>query len=71
MLKPKKLCETNKEALRWCKTRKAKITFCEDEGEGGTYVYFLIHIGKRFKKAPTLIKTVNKWIGYFNKEHGT
>ena len=68
MGKPKKLCTTNKEALRWCKTRKVKIAFCEDDGEGGTYVYFQVWLGKRRKVAPTLIQAVNKWIKHFNKE---
>ena len=64
----KKLCENNKEALRWCKTRKVKITF-EDYKGSNENVNFVVHLGTRSKFGNTLIQAVNKWIKHFNKKH--
>jgi len=62
----RKLCSTNKEALRWCKTRRAKLMFkdCADTGRVECFLY----LGKKLMRAETLIKVVNKWIKHFNKE---
>ena len=61
----KKLCCTNKDALRWCKTRRAKIIFNEMDDSGIVCVVFL---GKREKYGKTLIQAVNNWIKHFNKD---
>jgi len=63
-MKLKKLVDNNKSALRWCKTRRAKIIFEDYKNE----IICGIYLGKRVKYGATLIKTVNEWIKYFNKE---
>lgn len=63
--KVKKLCQTNKEALRWIKTRRAKIMVDEINGS----VKFKVYLGKRFTSNNTLIKSVNDWIKRFNKSN--
>ena len=68
-MRSKKLCATNKEALRWCKARGVKISFepwIDSNGSGDTWIH--VRLGKKTKAAKTLIQAVNKWIKYFNKE---
>jgi hypothetical protein len=81
--KAKKSCCTNKEALRWCKTRGAVIEFNNWRSRIGFAsipkgITCLISItkvkkGEKVDFAPwevvdqTLIKTVNKWIKRVSK----
>ncbi len=61
----KKPCRTNKEALRWCKVRRAKISF-----EDYDYVTVCaVYLGKRKKHSMSLITAVNQWIKYFNNDN--
>ena len=74
----KKICTTNKEALRWCKSREALIEFDNWRKKLGFHsvppgITCMVSISKlrkceRLGVSPwetidkTLIKTVNKWI---------
>ena len=67
MSKPKKLCSTNKEALRWCRMRRAKLMFKDNPDNKKIECY--IYLGKRrLMRGNTLIQVVNKWIKHFNKD---
>ena len=70
----KKMCETNREALRWCRFRIANIQFNNwkrlkrnEQGipDGITCAVFL---GRLYQIDKTLIKTINKWIKKMNEE---
>jgi len=69
----KKICQNNKEALRWCSSRRAMVQFANWKNirkkknipEGITCAVFL---GRLVKIDKTLIKTVNAWIKQFQKE---
>jgi len=61
----KRLCKSNKEALRWCANRAATIEF---KGEADKS-YCKVWLGKRrYKDGSTLLNTVNLWIKHFNKD---
>ena len=70
----KRLCQNNKEALRWCIARKAVIQFANWRAirrkkslpEGITCS---VSLGRLVKIDKTLIKTVNIWIKHVNKDH--
>jgi len=58
---------TNKQALRWCKSRKIKITFETDEALDNKKIYCKVWLGRRCQTAETLIKSVNLWIKHFRR----
>jgi hypothetical protein len=66
-------CRNNKEALRWCCSRKATIQFANWKNlkrkkwipDGVTCC---VALGRLVKIDKTLLKTVNVWIRQFNKE---
>ena len=68
-----RLCGNNKEALRWCSSRKATIQFANWKAikkkryipEGVTCS---VALGRLIKIDKTLIKTVNAWIKQMRKE---
>ena len=68
-----RLCNNNKEALRWCSSRKATIQFANWKAikkkryipEGVTCS---VALGRLIKIDKTLIKTVNAWIKQMRKE---
>lgn len=67
------LCKSNKEALRWCSSRKAIIQFANWKNikkkkwipEGITCS---VALGRLVRIDKTLLKTVNSWIKQFNNE---
>jgi hypothetical protein len=72
----KRLCENNKEALRWCSARKVIIQFANWKNiKKKKYipdgVTCSVSLGRLVKIDKTLIKTVNLWIRQFNKEKDT
>jgi hypothetical protein len=63
----KKFLTTNKQALCWCKSRRAKITFEPDE-TSDKKIYCKVWLGRRCKIGDTLIKAVNSWVKHFNRD---
>ena len=66
--KIKKMCQTNKEALRFLKFRRAVIKFKDNKSFDGDSIWCYIFLGKKYMKSTTLIKTVNAWIKHFNRK---
>ena len=64
----KRLLKTNKQALRWCNSRRAVAKFTDwiEEDTGKLITQCEIHIGKRKRVGRTLLKAVNTWIQHFN-----
>lgn len=54
----RRLCKTNKEALRWCKERNVKVDFSKS--------FCTVRLGAEGMIGKTLISSVNKWIKHFN-----
>lgn len=68
-----RMCQNNKEALRWCMARRAVIQFANWKAikrkkhipEGVTCS---VSLGRIVKIDKTLLKTVNAWIRHVNKD---
>jgi hypothetical protein len=72
-MKKSTFCKNNKEALRWCSSRKAIIQFAnwqniKKKKNIPAGVTCCVALGRLIKIDKTLIKTVNVWIKQFNKE---
>jgi hypothetical protein len=69
----KRLCQNNKEALRWCMSRRATVQFANWKSIRGKRnlpegITCSVSLGRLVKIDKSLIKTVNLWIKQFNKE---